>query len=215
VAILGSPINLQTVECCGCFFLKVDFMNWLSILFSAARKPMVADTLAKPSGVMQQGFRFAGGTMFVKGGVQIDAQFNGVNIESEDGGLVHVTALGNLESCLIKGGDVMISGDFTGEIVAKGDVEVTNTARIKGTIRAGGVVLVSPLSMDKGDVKILPLQRHETAKEGANFGTSASQVVQKSLPKLTEQVGERILGDPAVASRYTFDGEVAGRASSV
>jgi len=194
-------------------------MNWLSILFSAARKPMVADTLAKPSGVMQQGFRFAGGSMFVKGGVQIDAQFNGVNIESEDGGLVHVTALGKLESCIIKGGDVMISGDFTGEIVAKGDVEVTNTARIKGVIRAGGMVLVSPLAMDKGDVKILPLQQHEFANEGEPVGGRLTapvvQVAPQNVPRLTERAGERIVGDPAVSTNHPLGDGSPARVTSI
>ena len=48
-------------------------------------------------------------------------------------------------NCHIEGQDILIEGDFAGEVNAAGDVEITNTARVAGLIRYGGELIIGPL----------------------------------------------------------------------
>lgn len=143
-------------------------MSISSILFSRDRKPSVSEAINRPDEILQNSLVFVGGNVFVQGGLQIDARLKNCTIQAMDGKPIVLTALGKMEDCFIKGEDVLICGDFSGEIQAKGDVEVTNTARMSGTIRAGGHALVSQFAGEKGEITVgrLPLDEVEdvTAK---------------------------------------------------
>jgi len=122
-------------------------------LFSGSRKPEVLQSLQKPDEILQQSLRFEGGVLRVRGGIQVDAQLENVSIIAEDGGPVHITALGVVKGCHIQAKDVVIAGKFSGELEADGDVEVTSTAQVAGHIKTSGSVLISPLA-DDAEVRI-------------------------------------------------------------
>ena len=125
-----------------------------SILFSSNRKPEVASAIERPDEVLQRTLKFAGGTIMIGGGLQIDAQMSGVEINAPDKTVV-VSALAKCEHCHITAKDVLICGDFSGEIVASGDVEITDSARCAGMIRVGGHALISPIAVEAGEIKIM------------------------------------------------------------
>lgn len=129
-------------------------MSLSSILFSRDRKPSVAEAIQRPDEILQSSLMFVGGTVFVKGGLQIDAQLKNVTVQAMDSKPIVLTALGKMEGCYIKGEDVLICGDFTGQIEACGDVEVTNSARVAGVIRTSGHALISPLATEAGEITI-------------------------------------------------------------
>ncbi|WP_234265199.1 polymer-forming cytoskeletal protein [Hydrogenophaga sp. NFH-34] len=126
-----------------------------SVLFSFERKSTTAAAIDQPDEVLQRTLAFHGGTILSKGSLQIDAALKDVTIISTEGKPVVVTPLGNCNSCCIQADDVLITGDFSGEVIAKGDVEVSHSARFVGTIRAGGHVLVSPIASEAGEIKIV------------------------------------------------------------
>jgi cytoskeletal protein CcmA (bactofilin family) len=125
-----------------------------SLLFTSHRKPSVASAIDRPDDILHRGVAFHGGTLMVKGGLQIDATLDEVTVVSTDGRPVVLTALGKMSGCHIHAQDILIMGDFTGELSAAGDVEVTDSARFAGSIRAGGHVLLSPLAAGAGEVTV-------------------------------------------------------------
>lgn len=161
-------------------------MSLSSILFSINRKPNVAEAIERPEEILQGTLMFVGGTVFVKGGVQIDAQLKNVTVQAMDNKPIVLTALGKMEDCYIKGEDVLICGDFTGEIQASGDVEVTNSARVAGVIRTSGHALISPLATDAGQITIAP---------------HTPEVVQEVMPKANEAFGSSAF----IQTRRDFD----------
>lgn len=117
-------------------------------LFNSSRKPEVSLSIEKPDEILQRSLRFEGGTVYARGGLQVDANLTDVCLIADDDGPIHITALGRLERCMVRAKDVVIAGDFSGEIEADGDVEVTNTAKVSGHIKTTGSVLVSPMADD-------------------------------------------------------------------
>lgn len=137
-----------------------------SILFSKERKPSVQASMAAPDEILQNSIMIVGGTVFVHGGLQIDAKLRNSIVKSLDGKPIVVTALGKLQDCVIEGTDVLVCGDFSGEIVAKGDVEVTDTATFSGNIKTGGYALISPVATEhNADVRIMPLPKDQPVAE--------------------------------------------------
>jgi Polymer-forming cytoskeletal len=120
-----------------------------------------------------------GGTMRIKGGALIDGQLNAVTIISTDGSPIKVSALAKLSKCVIECQDILIEGEFSGQITAKGDVEFGESGLIKGTVKHGGMLLIGCLT-DYGDVKAEKLTSAEKPTHGAGV------VV---IPTLMTQVG--------------------------
>lgn len=129
-------------------------MGILSLLFNPHRKPSVADSIARPDDILQQSLVFVGGTVFVKGGLQIDATLKDVRVVAVDNKPIVLTALGTMQNCSIEGADVLVAGTFSGQVLARGDVEVTDTAEFSGSIRSSGVVVVNPLAGDADEITI-------------------------------------------------------------
>lgn len=132
-------------------------MSFLSILFNANRKPEVAKSIESPDDVVQRSLAFSGGTLLIRNGAQIDAALDSVSVVATDGKPVVLSALGKMRNCHIEGNDVLIMGEFSGEILAMGDVEVCDSASFKGTIAAAGRVLLSPVASDFGEVTVKKL----------------------------------------------------------
>lgn len=147
-----------------------------SVLFSFNRKAATAAAMDQPDNILQRTLAFEGGTIVTKGSLQIDAALKGVKIVSTEDKPVVVTPLANCDTCVIQAHDVMVTGDFSGEIIAKGDVEISDSARFLGTIRAGGHVLVSPIASEAGEIKIVRYVEQPVVSaseaEDARFGHS-------------------------------------------
>lgn len=131
--------------------------NYLSILFNSNRKPEVAKSIESPEDVVQRNLAFSGGTLLVRNGAQIDAALDSVSVVATDGKPIVLSALGKMKNCHIEGNDVLVQGEFSGEILAMGDVEVCDSATFKGTISAAGHVLLSPMAADFGEVTVKKL----------------------------------------------------------
>jgi hypothetical protein len=59
-----------------------------------------------------------------------------------------------MDHCAIDAVDVLICGDFTGEVRAKGDCEIAPTAKARGLILVRGHVLISPLAGDSDEIRV-------------------------------------------------------------
>jgi cytoskeletal protein CcmA (bactofilin family) len=115
------------------------------LLFTSLRKPEVLRRIEAPDEVLQNTLIFDGGAIYARGGIQIDARMRNCRVVSQQQHPVTVSALGRMLKCQIVGQDVLIEGDFTGEIEASGDIEITNSARVAGLIRYGGELVIGPL----------------------------------------------------------------------
>jgi hypothetical protein len=129
-------------------------MSNTSILFSSHRNSRAAASIARPDEIIQESLAFVGGTMYVKGGVQIDAKLKNVSVVALDENPVVLSALGSMDHCAIDAVDVLICGDFTGEVRAKGDCEIAPTAKARGLILVRGHVLISPLAGDSDEIRV-------------------------------------------------------------
>jgi cytoskeletal protein CcmA (bactofilin family) len=125
-----------------------------SILFTTHRKPATASRIERPDEIIQQSLAFVGGTIYVKGGVQVDAQLKNVSIVAVDDNPVVLSVLGSMVDCAIDATDVLICGDFKGEIRAKGDCEIAPTAKARGLVLVRGHVLISPLAGDSDEIRV-------------------------------------------------------------
>lgn len=115
------------------------------VLFTASRKAEVLQRIEAPDKVLQNTIILDGGTIYVRGGMQIDASMRNCRVVAQQNNPIALSVLGRMLSCHIEGQDVLIEGDFAGEIEAAGDVEITNTARVAGFIRYGGELIIGPL----------------------------------------------------------------------
>ena len=98
-----------------------------------------------------------GGTLKTKGGAIIDAEeLSGVTLVSTDNSMIQLSALSDLKKCIISCHDIVIRGRFSGEITAKGKVEIGASAVVIGTIKHVGDLLVSGLS-DSADLKTIKI----------------------------------------------------------
>jgi len=148
-----------------------------SVLFSKDRKPGVAKQIEAPEEILQRNIAFKGGVIVVQKGLTVDAALSQCTIVSQEGGPIVVSPLANCVECCVKAGDVIVSGDFTGEIIAKGDVEVTDSARIIGTIKAGGNVLLSPIASEAGQIKVARyVEEPQSFKEDPAFNNTIVHV---------------------------------------
>lgn len=114
--------------------------------FNKESQPEVFAQISDPESLFSEGLSFEGGVLRGKGGLLIDGKLENVSVISEDGSPIVVSALANLNNCIIQGHHVVIGGKFRGELSADGDVEITDSASILGTINTGGRMLISPLA---------------------------------------------------------------------
>lgn len=105
-----------------------------------------SDCLASPKTRLSENTDQEGGTLRIKGGALIDGKLKGVTIISVDDSIIKISALATLDSCLVKGKDVIVEGIFSGEITAKGDVELGESCSVMGIINHGGGLMISGLA---------------------------------------------------------------------
>lgn len=121
--------------------------------FTKESTPEVFAQIDEPQSLFGHGLTFEGGTLRGNGGLLIDGKLENVSVTSEDGSAIVVSALADLDNCIINGHHVIVSGKFRGELNATGDLEITDSADILGLVNTGGRMLVSPLAVME-DVRI-------------------------------------------------------------
>ena len=107
----------------------------LFALFNKDRKAHVHRAIELPSEILQASLTFHHGKVYCQGSMQIDARMRHCHIYASKHEPIVVSALAKMLACQVHGHDVVIEGDFAGEIFASGDVEVTASARIAGLIQ--------------------------------------------------------------------------------
>ncbi|UUZ66301.1 hypothetical protein LP417_35395 (plasmid) [Polaromonas sp. P1-6] len=87
---------------------------------------------------------------------------------------IKVSALATLDGCVVNCKDIIVEGIFSGEINAKGDVELGESCTVMGTISHSGGLMISGLA-DTAEVstkKVAPAKAAETRSSNfANPGT--------------------------------------------
>lgn len=104
------------------------------------------DSDPAPSTSISKSTDAEGGTLRIKGGALIDGKLTKVTIISTDNSRVQLSVTAVLETCIIECQDLIIEGSFSGEINAKGDVELGSTCTVKGKLNHVGRVLINGLA---------------------------------------------------------------------
>ena len=128
------------------------------------------DILADAKTVIGQDIEFEGGTLRVNGGALIVGRLTRTTILSIDGSPIKISALATLDSCIINGKDVIVDGEFSGEINAQGDVELSDTCSIEGTITHKGRVMTGGLA-DTERMKLKRFDKPKTQMRSPYFDT--------------------------------------------
>lgn len=130
-----------------------------------AAKTHVAELLNIKSGLLES-----------KDGMLIDGRLTGCQIKSADDSPVYVSALAVLEDCTIDGNDVLIEGQFSGIINAKGKVEFASGCVATGIFNKGGESYLHPLA-DLDDLRIKSMAREAAPGTDTSDARRALQVV--------------------------------------
>ena len=104
--------------------------------------------------LIDESFVLEGGTIRVKNGVLIDGQLTGVTIISESDAPVVVSALGKLDACIVECVNFLNEGEFSGEALVTGDVELGESSTSIGVIAFGGRFFAAAPFADTADLKI-------------------------------------------------------------
>lgn len=131
--------------------------------------------LPAPKTVVNETTDQEGGTLRLKGGALIDGRLTKVTIISVDDSPIKVSALATLDTCVVNCKDIIVEGIFSGEIHAKGDVELGESCTVMGSISHSGGLMISGLA-DTAEVttkKVAPAKAAE-ARPSYFAGTGAS-----------------------------------------
>lgn len=94
-----------------------------------------------------------GGTVEAEKGLLIDGKLFNTTIDSKDGSPIYVSALAELDNCVINGKDVLIEGSFSGTINASGKTEFASGCVVVGIFNKGDEVYIHKLA-DLDDLKV-------------------------------------------------------------
>lgn len=137
--------------------------------------------IATPSIIIPELMEQEGGTLKLTGSAYIDGTFEKTTFRAVKGEAILLSALSMLNNCVIHCKDIMIEGDFTGDIYVKdgGTVEIGCSAVIRGTIYTDGMVIRHPLS-DTGathDLRILKftIQKQELTMLPVGNGVGSNE----------------------------------------
>lgn len=130
-----------------------------------AAKTHVAELLSIKSGVLDG-----------RGGMLIDGRLSGCQIRSSDDSPICISALAVLDDRTIDGKDVLIEGQFSGTINARGKVEFASGCVATGIFNKGGEVYVHPLA-DLDDLRIKSMAREAAAGADSGDGRRSLQAV--------------------------------------
>lgn len=123
-----------------------------------SRYALFDDTvLNNPSTMITSTTDQEGGTLRVKGGALIDGKLTRVTIIVTDESPLKISAMAYLDTCVIHCQDIIIEGEFSGEINAKGDAELGDSCRVKGKLNHSGRLLIDCTLADTVDLHIRKL----------------------------------------------------------
>lgn len=113
-----------------------------------------AETFKAPKTLVSNTTDQEGGTLRIKGGAKIDGKLTGVTIISTDNTPIKISALAELDKCILNGHDVLVEGVFNGEMNLTGDVELGESCTVVGVLKHSGRVLIGSLA-DTVDLHIV------------------------------------------------------------
>ena len=120
------------------------------------------DVFAKPKTMLSEYLELEGCTMRTNQVALIDGKLTDVTIISADNTPIKISALAVLTNCKIHCTDLLIEGQFSGEINAMGNIELGESAHVEGTAKVSGSLVISPLA-EAVELKI----SHSSAKKAA------------------------------------------------
>lgn len=116
--------------------------------------------------------RCEGGTIHADNGILIDGHLTGVTIVSKSEIPVIVSALGRLDKCIVECQNFLNEGEFSGEAIVSGDVELGETSTTIGSLVLGGRLYANAPFADAGDLKIKGMPKTPTTELiGINYGS--------------------------------------------
>lgn len=127
----------------------------LFALFNKDRKAYVHRAIELPRDILQASLTFHHAKVLCQGSMQIDARMRHCHIYASKHEPIVVSAQAKMRACHVHGHDVVIEGDFAGELFASGDVALTASARIAGLIQCNGKVVIRPLV----DARLVRIER--------------------------------------------------------
>lgn len=113
-----------------------------------------SNTFEEPQTLVSERTQLEAGTLKTSQTSLIDGRLTDVHIESSDDTPIKISALAILVNCTIHCKDLLIEGSFSGDIKAKGHVELGDSAQFQGTVSVAGQLLVSDMA-DAVDMRIL------------------------------------------------------------
>lgn len=141
------------------------------------------EIFATPKTMVSHATELDGCTMKTKQTAVIDGTLSNATIISVDDSPIKISALAVLRDCKIECHDLLVEGSFTGEIMAKGSVEVGDSALLQGTMHVAGTLLVNQLA-DTVEMTFV----HVSPKKSAQAGESKASGNQVYQLKQSEQV---------------------------
>lgn len=127
-------------------------------------------TFDQPLTLVSEHTQLVAGTLKTSLTALIDGRLTDVHIECTDDTPIKISALATLVNCTIDCNDLLIEGAFSGEIKARGHVELGDSAQFQGNVTVGGQLLVSHLA-DAVDMRILRASaKASAAPESPNVG---------------------------------------------
>jgi len=133
---------------------------------SDSKKRRLSDSTSGPGTLISEGCRFEG-FLSGNGNFMINGEVEG---ECDVDGSVTLARNGHWKG-MIRAGSVIVAGTIDGDILARGQVEIANTARITGTV-SGEAIAVSEGAVVEGVMKTTgrsePQEFVEKRREGAD-----------------------------------------------
>lgn len=158
-------------------------MNNRHAIFSST----VFDT---PQTIVTERTELVSGTLKTSQTALIDGRLTDVHIECTDDTPIKISALANLVNCTINCKDLLIEGCFSGEIKARGNVELGESAQFQGNATVSGQLLVSQLA-DAVDMRILRSSA-KPAPEVPNVGAGRFEAKADSHPRAAAAAADKV-----------------------
>lgn len=126
-------------------------------------------TIAPAQTLLPESLKVTGGIFEGEGGLLIDGTLKDSTIRSSDQSMIIISATAKLVNCTVDGHDVVIEGNFDGNLVARGDCEITSSATVIGTLKLGGD-LYKARAADVTDLSVSSFKQEEQQDQGSGYG---------------------------------------------
>jgi len=114
--------------------------------------------ILSPKVVISNGTDQEGGTLKFNGAAVVDGAIKSAKILATTGHDVLFSAMSNVSDCVVDAKNLMIEGDFSGEITIQdeGILEIGDAAKVMGTVHTSGAVIIHA-GADASELKVIKL----------------------------------------------------------